>query len=378
MTPNLSLIWHGYVSLMFAIDGMRSQSTPPTFGATSISPEVTLAGLTEILARAKMSPLHFEADDITPLNKARFNAFGRQLEAHISHTRHLSVSGEFQTVLEQLVSPAPALVSLSLRKRSDPYTLPQRNIPDSLFSGTAPMLTRLELVGYSFGWKSPLLKGLRTLEVLTPPLQAALTLKDWLAALDQMSQLKTLVLHRATPAVSIDNPLISQPQRTVILPSLTHFTIIGSAKGCALALAHLMLPALISLQVTSVSESRDDIRSVIPYVTRNAHGPQDAAPLQTILLDEEAMHVKIVAWTVPDADAEVCDLDTLIKAEASARLVLSIKTYTGWLTGTETAIFDAVLSQLPLNAISTLSAQNNTRLTKEVWLSHAPRLTMLR
>ena len=109
--------------------------------------EVTLPGLTEILARAKMSPLHFEADDITPLNEARFNAFGRQLEAHISHTRHLSISGEFQTVLERLVSPAPALVSLSLRKRSDPYTLPQRNIPGSLFSGTAPMLTRLELFG---------------------------------------------------------------------------------------------------------------------------------------------------------------------------------------------------------------------------------------
>jgi len=38
MTPNMSLILRAYVSLMFAIDGARSHSTPPAFGATSISP----------------------------------------------------------------------------------------------------------------------------------------------------------------------------------------------------------------------------------------------------------------------------------------------------------------------------------------------------
>ena len=73
--------------------------------------KLTRVGLTEILARAKTSPLHFVADRITPLNKARFNSLGGHIEAHISHTRHLTISGEFQTVLERLVSPAPALVS---------------------------------------------------------------------------------------------------------------------------------------------------------------------------------------------------------------------------------------------------------------------------
>jgi len=339
--------------------------------------ELTLAGITEILARAKMSPLHLEAN-ISPSNKAQFNAFGRQLKAHIYHTRHLSISGEFQTVLERLVSPAPALVSLSLTKQSDPYTFLQCIVHDSLFNGTAPMLTRLKLIGYNIGWRSPLLKGLQTLEILKPSAQEVLTLEDWLAALNEMSQLKTLILHRATPAVSIDIPLIPEPQRTVTLPSLTHFNITGSAKGCALALAHLVLPALISLHVTFVSRSWDDIRSVFPYVTRHAHGPRDTAPLRTILLDEEAMHVKIVAWTTPDADVEVCDLKTLIKASASARLVLSVSPDGNWADEMKTVAFDAMLSHLPLNAISTLSAQNNTRLTKEVWLSHAPRLTMLK
>ena len=75
--------------------------------------KLTLPGFTEILARAKMSPLHIEAK-IIPRRKTRFNALKKQLEAHISHTRHLSISGEFPAVLKRLISPAPALVSLSL------------------------------------------------------------------------------------------------------------------------------------------------------------------------------------------------------------------------------------------------------------------------
>jgi hypothetical protein len=60
---------------------------------------LTLAGVTETLARAKMLPLHLEVK-MTPWNKPRFNDFGRPLEAHISHTRHLNIFGEIQAVLE--------------------------------------------------------------------------------------------------------------------------------------------------------------------------------------------------------------------------------------------------------------------------------------
>ena len=49
-----------------------------------------------------------------------------------------------------------------------------------------------------------------------------------------------------------------------------------------------------------------------------------------------------------------------------------------WRDGMSTAIFDAIFSHLPLNAISKLSAQNHTWLSKEFWLSHAPKLTMLK
>ena len=340
---------------------------------------LTLAGVTEMLARAKMSPLKFEAHSITPSGKARFKAFGRHLEAHISHTRHLSISGNCRTVLKRLVSPAPALVSLSLRTSPYSYTTSPCIIPDSLFNGTAPMLTHLKLLGYCIGSKSPLLKCLQTLEMLMPSSQAAPTLEDWLASLNEMSQLRTLLLANATPAISIDSPLISEPRRTVTLPSLTHLEITTSAKCCALALAHLVLPALISLHINSESQSQDgdDVRLLIPYVARNAHGPQDAAPLQTILLDGGSTHAQIVAWTVPDADVDVWDSNTLFEASASARLVLCVTSDGGWRDGIDTVIFDAMLSTLPLHTISTLSAQNKTRLSKEVWLRHAPRLAVL-
>jgi hypothetical protein len=57
---------------------------------------LTSACVAELLARAKMTPLHLEANvGVIPneWSAAKFNAFERQLEAHISHTRHLKISG---------------------------------------------------------------------------------------------------------------------------------------------------------------------------------------------------------------------------------------------------------------------------------------------
>ena len=138
-------------------------------------------------------------------------------------------------------------------------------------------------------------------------------------------------------------------------------------------------PALISLHVDahSQSEDGDDVQLLIPYVTRNAHGPQDTAPLQTILFNGDERRAEIVAWAVPDADVGVRNSVTMEKAAVSARLDFSVVSYRGWRDGMEAEISDAVLSRLPLNAISTLSAHNYTRLSKEVWLSHSPRLTKL-
>jgi hypothetical protein len=114
-------------------------------------------------------------------------------------------------------------------------------IPNNLFNCTAPRLTSLKLNKYDVSWKSPLLKGLQSLEILEPSAKARPELNDWLDALNEMSQLKDLSLQSATPVARLANPLIS---RTVTLPSLDYFCINSSAKDCALALAHLVLPLL--------------------------------------------------------------------------------------------------------------------------------------
>jgi len=364
---------------MSAINGVRLHLATLAFGVISISPSY----------RQLVSPrywlgqrwrLYIWRQSSHHWSKARFQAFERQLEAHISHTLHLSISGIFQIGLERLVSPAPVLEVLSLSNTSHPFEFPPPVIPDALFNGIAPKLANLELIGCNISWKSPLLKALQTLHILRPSEEARPTLEDWLDALNEMSQLKTLTLHSSTPVAFDDDMLISEPRRAVTLPSLTRFNISASAKDCALALAHLVLPALICLQVAAKSHDWDgeDLRLVIPHIARNAHGPQDTAPPQSIVLSGGRTDVDIFAWTVPDANDKVLDPVTLLRMAISARLFFSATTNGSWRDGTDTEIFDGMMAHLPMHTISGLLAQNHTPFSKEVWLRHSPRLAMLK
>ena len=69
---------------------------------------------------------------------------------------------------------------------------------------------------------------------------------DWLDALGEMPQLVTLTLHSASPIAPSDPFDI---ERTVTLPSLLRLDIFDYPRDCALALAHLDLPALTRLAV---------------------------------------------------------------------------------------------------------------------------------
>ena len=75
------------------------------------------------------------------------------------------------------------------------------------------------------------------------------TLTLWLDTLNEIPQLETLALHSASP-VAARFPF--DVERTVTLPSLTHLDISASLSDCALAAAHLDLPALTSLCLTAI------------------------------------------------------------------------------------------------------------------------------
>jgi hypothetical protein len=184
----------------------------------------------------------------------------------------------------RLVSPTPALEPLSLSNGSPPPRFNPISIPDDFLNCTAPKLTTLELKNGDISWKSPLLKGLRTLPILDISTEARPELEDWLDASNEMPNLKTLSLQHATPLARQASPLISEPSRTITFPSLTHFHIHALAKDCALALAHLLLPTLTWLHVDVKSHDQEggDVRLVIPYIARNVYVLQDIEPIRSI------------------------------------------------------------------------------------------------
>ena len=340
--------------------------------------KLTPAAMAKILARAKMMPLHLEAD-VIKLSVAQYEAFGSQLEEHISHTRYLSISGCLQTTLDRLVSSAPTLEFLSLSHKSRKSAMPQVAITVNLFNCTAPRLTSLELENCGISWKSPLLRGLRTLKIHNLSTASRPELEDLLDALNDMPQLETLILQSATPQAPQALKLIS-PSRPATFPSLVRFHISASARDCALALAHLTLPALTWLHVDAESYDSEggDAHFLIPYVARKVHVLQDIKLLRSVLISGERTRVEVLAWSISDADFKDRDPNLLFRASVPVRWVFTDPVHIDLVYGVDTAIFDALLTHLPLNSISTLTAQTtDIRLTKEFWLSHASRWPLL-
>ena len=346
---------------------------------------VTSAGAAEILARARSVPLDLEA--MVPFghwDDSRFSAFQKDLQAHVSHTRHLGISVEplrLHKTLEGLISPAPILEFLLLSVDDKDRTTHSRvSIPDNIFAGSTPRLSSLVLRKCDISWKSPLLIGLTDLEIRTPSTGNRPSLSAWLDMLNETPQLKTLTLDSASPVASRDTTVPPDVDRIVTLPSLIHLELSASARDCGLALAHLALPALDWLLVIAKSCSLDgfDVREILPYVSRHAHGPQDAEPLQSVFVSSEKDRTNILAWTEPDIDTELRTPVSVFVAAHSTRVVLIvINEY--WSPGTESGVFDAAMAALPLDSVVTLTAQDHIKLLdKQVWLRHAPRWPLLR
>ena len=338
--------------------------------------KLTLPGMDEILARAKMAPLHLEADFTRwAWAQPRVDAAEKQVEAHISHTRDLRIRGPLRSALERLVSSAPILEFLSLSHISTPTG--HAAIPVDLFNSTAPCLINLKLENCDISWKSPLLKGLRTLEIRSPSKAARPKLDDWLDALNEMSQLETLIFEFATPLAS----LASLSSRIITLPSLTKFHITDSAKDCVLAFAHLGFPALIGLHVEAKSNGiygteGEDVRELIPYITQNVYRLQDTEPLRSIRIDGMTTRAEVLAWTVPDADLKRSDPKVLVRASVPAHFKFAA-TGRSWGDGVHAAILDDFFSHLPVNSISTLTTQNKPELGKKFWVTHAPKCSLI-
>ena len=258
------------------------------------------AGVDEILDRAKSAPLYLKIN-VSSHRWKKFRTFRKELQTRIPDICHLRISARsdlLQYTVEGLISPAPSLNHLSLSScwghggsimRRDNG---QSSIPDTLFDSSTPRLSFLELCNCNISWRSPLFKGLKNLKIFTPNEDATPELAVWLSALDEMPQLTTLTLHLASP---IAPPFPFDVGRTVMLPSLTRLALLASPENCALALAHLDLPALASLSLTVQLLDASDVQKLLPFVIPHAHGPQAALPLQCTLIRSERNRADILA-----------------------------------------------------------------------------------
>ncbi|KAH9170599.1 hypothetical protein EDB89DRAFT_1275823 [Lactarius sanguifluus] len=340
---------------------------------------LTPTGATEILARAKSVPLYLE---LYIPNGPRGSTFENELQVHVSHICHLAISAEptrLQGVLKGLVSPAPTLEYLSLSDDKCGRE-GQLFVPVTLFHGSTPRLSRFELKYCDISWKSPLFRGLKHLKIDTLSADARPRLSFWLDALDEIPQLKTLVLHSASP---ITSAFPFDVERTITLPSLTYFDISASPEDCGLALAHLVLPALTSLCVTafSVLEDGGDVQRMLPYVVRHVHGPQDTRPLQRAFIQSgpSSEGASILAWPVPDIDVEVQDLPTWSRTTPSPRMKLSIRSKEWSSSNIRIEVLHATMAALPLNSLVMIAQRiclrydyyaQTRHLPAQFWLPH--------
>ena len=330
----------------------------PVFWSHVDFTNISSAGAAEILARTKTVPLYLEGRCLGDhWDDAQLGAFQEELHFRVSRIHHLLISDKprpLRKTLEGLVSPAPALESLSM---SSEGKWSRVAVPETLFGGTTPRLSNLELSNCDISWKSSLLKGLKFLQIRSlSPNSTRPSLPVWLDALNEMQQLEALTLHSASP---IAPPIIPvEVERTVTLPSLALLHISSSAKDCALVLAHLDLPALTRLCIEAIVHfpHGNDIQNLLPYVVRHAHGPQDIQPLQSALVLEKGKYRDILAWTTPDIDVDAHDPLTFLPSTLPTRVALSLTSEeNGWhIHRTRVEAICTVIAALPLDDLVTL------------------------
>ena len=345
-------------------------------------PGLSPVGAAEILARAKMAPLYLEArflgrqwDDAL---FSRFDAFQEKLQACVSRICHLCFSADisqFPETLERLISPAPTLERLSLICEGN-YLSGYEVIPKALFGGITPRLSCLELRRCG-SWTSPLLRGLRYLDMRSPSVYPSLSI--WLDALDEMPQLEMLALEVASPAAHDSGQIPFDVKRTATLPSLTHIDICDEPRDWALALAHLNLPALTCLNIKTLLYHSDkvDVQDIFPYIAQNAHGSQDTQPLQSVLIRAKKTRVDILAWPTPNINVEV-QRSTSLATMAPARVALSLGS-DGWsYVDNPNEVLGMAMRAIPLDGLVTLITQGFlTPPFEQPWLPNLPNFSLL-
>ena len=137
-------------------------------------------------------------------------------------------------------------------------------------------------------------------------------------------------------------------------------------------------PYLTALRVTASSRKPtvQKLRTMLPYVVRHAHGPQDTSPLQSMTVEGRRSRFDILAW--PSFDINDADRDTTLHE----RVAFSV-TCTDWSSNVLddlAKILNAAVTALPLDSLVTFTSRSNARfgVNTEFWRRQEPRWPLLK
>ena len=280
------------------VDGVRPHSTNHhRFWSHINLTKLTPVGMAEILSGAKIAPLHLEAYSYKR-KMERFQDLGKQLEAHISHTRYLNSmdaifrlwsSDSYHPLLPlnpslcpirlTYLPPSPTISSIALPPASQASGRRTARLVGSRLSSRVFESLRYmsflrrrglnSIIGYMPRTKFP---NSKNFPFNTPP---------------QSHRLPTHAYHAPLPSYPFLYPRF--------------------LKYCALALAHLVFPLSPGYTFTSnlaigkvKTATGDPIRC-----PKNVSLLQDIESIRSILIGDERRDTEILTWTTPGADVNI-------------------------------------------------------------------------
>ena len=101
-----------------------------------------------------------------------------------------------------------------------------------------------------------------------------------------------------------------------------------------------------------------DVQRLLLFIVRHVHGPQDTQPLQSVLVRSREHHADILAWPVPNIDADRHGLPTLLTEMPPARVALSFRSDDCLNPDNRLEILDMVMARLPLDGLVMLAAHD--------------------
>ncbi|KAF5378515.1 hypothetical protein D9615_007152 [Tricholomella constricta] len=176
------------------------------------------------------------------VRELRLGSYSRRAWQNIDH------------ILPRLTQPAPLLETFSVVSSASHQ---RSQLPGNLFTGHAPRLRTLELIGCIVPQTFPLLTGITSLKIRdTNQVPHGLSLDELIIILKSFPNIQALELHKAHRSESVGPTGSVPPGRTVHLPYLRRLDISYDPLTCAALLSCLKYPITTTQNIKTMYKGR--------------------------------------------------------------------------------------------------------------------------